>query len=268
MKKPISSPFFKNPANRIRKKPQKFYFSKIGKVTKIIFSLIGLLVIVSAPIYLVFGSKYFTIENVEISGLSRFVSAKDFTKMSVDNSVGKNLITFNTAKLAENLKNTFQGTDLVVVEKKLPKSLVITVSERIPLAIVTTDHLGFYLIDKEGYVLGQVEPENTKFPIIQYSEPITVGTFIAKDIIPISRQILAEAEKESLKISSMSFTPKYTRMFVNTGVEAYIGNSKDKTEAMRIINSLLTNVGENNPKVQKIDLRYEKVIVLYEGATE
>jgi cell division septal protein FtsQ len=169
-------------------------------------------------------------------------------------------------KLTSVLRKNFQGAKSITVVKRLPNKLVITVVERTPLAIIyKTDSTGDFLIDGDGYVLGPVDSDSLALPRIKYNQgDIVVGSFVNKNIIPVSKQIIDDADAASLKISSISFSPAYTQLYVNDSVEVLIGNDKDKKQAIEVITALVKKLGLEGKKLKKIDLRYDKVIVLYD----
>jgi hypothetical protein len=53
-------------------------------------------------------------------------------------------------------------------------------------------------------------------------------------------------------------------MFVSDGVEVLMANAKSRENSMNVISSLLRKSNPEGKKVSRIDLRYDKVIVLYE----
>jgi len=87
---------------------------------------------------------------------------------------------------------------------------------------------------------------------------------LEKDIIPVSIEILKFANQEDLKISSMSFTSNYAKLYLNAGPEIFMGYSKDIEKSLITIKALLSNQNNNEEVIKKIDLRYDKVIVLYD----
>jgi hypothetical protein len=127
----------------------------------------------------------------------------------------------------------------------------------------TTDRK-FFLIDADGYVLGEVDKTLSGLPVVRYESPVKVGSFVEKEMVPITVELLKLSEKDDLKVSSISFYPKYTKIFVLGGVEVLISNSKNRENSMNVVTSLLRKTGPEGKKMSKIDLRYDKVIVSYE----
>jgi cell division septal protein FtsQ len=239
-------------------------FRKKSGVFKKLGILIILLGVLSYLVYRFDLLNYFNISFVNVSGAEYFVSSEDVKAIVERNSIGQSIFTIDEEKIADVLKKSFLGAKTIIVNRKFPNSLEIIIEERIPLAIAYNDRTENFLIDSEGYVLGAVEDDFFDLPKIKYEGSIVIGTFLDKDIVPLSIEILQFAEKEELKISSMSFYPKHVKIFVGNNVEVFIGYDKANEKSLRTIEALLKSPQEENKMLKKIDLRYDKVIVLYE----
>lgn len=233
-----------------------------------VFKKVGVLVILLATLsYLVYRFdllNYFDISFVNVSGAEYFVSSDDIKAIVERNSIGQSIFTVEEEKISEILNKSFLGAKSVTVIKKYPNSLDVIIEERIPLAVVYNDGNENFLIDSEGYVLGVVEEDFSELPKIKYEGSIVIGTFLDEDIVPLSIEILKFAEKEELKISSMSFFPKHVKMFVGNNIEVFIDYDKDNEKSLRTVDALLNSPQEENKMLKRIDLRYDKVIVLYD----
>ncbi len=236
---------------------------KHGVFLKILF----LLIFLGALGYLFFKFDvpgYFKITNVSITGTERFVSTEDVKNIVDRNAFGKYIFSVEEQELSEVISKSFLGAKNVFVKKDYPNSLNIFIEERVPVAFVFNNKDEFYLIDADGYVLGMVTDGLQELPRINYEGSVVVGTFLDKDIIPISIEILKFADREDLKISSMSFTPNYAKLYLNIGPEVFMGYVKDIEKSLRTIKALVSSSKNNEEVIKKIDLRYDKVIVLYD----
>lgn len=236
---------------------------KHGVFLKILF----LLIFLGALGYLFFKFDvpgYFKITNVSITGTERFVSTEDVKNIVDRNAFGKYIFSLEEQELSEVISKSFLGAKNVFVKKDYPNSLNIFIEERVPVAFVFNNKDEFYLIDADGYVLGMVTDGLQELPRINYEGSVVVGTFLDKDIIPISIEILKFADREDLKISSMSFTPNYAKLYLNIGPEVFMGYVKDIEKSLRTIKALVSSSKNNEEVIKKIDLRYDKVIVLYD----
>lgn len=254
---------------KINERKRKVINSRIvlRKKRGIFLKLLFLLVIVGVIVYLFFKFDvpgYFKISEVTITGTERFVSAEDVKNIVERNTFGKYIFSIEEEKLSEVISRSFLGAKNVFVKKDYPNSLNVFIEERVPVAFIFNNEGEFYLIDSEGFVLGMVTENLQELPRINYEGSVVVGTFLDKEIIPISIEILKFADSEDLKISSMSFTPNYAKLYLNVGPEIFMGYNKDIDKSLRTIKALLSSSNNNKEVIKKIDLRYDKVIVLYD----
>jgi len=255
----------KNIVNRKRGlKSSKVMFRKHHGLAKKVLVFLIILGIFSYFVYKFNILNYFKISDVYVEGASEFVSAEDIRLVVERNSIGQSIFLINTGNLVDIVQRSFLGAKTVKVEKEYPDKIIVVIEERVPLAIVYNDENEYFLIDSDGYVLGVVEKGFSDLPKIRYEEGIVIGTFLEKEIIPVSIEILKFAEEEELKISSMSFYPKYTRLFAGKGTEVFIGYDKDRKESLKTVNALIKKLESEGKTIRKIDLRYDKVIVLYD----
>lgn len=255
--------------NNINDRKRKVINSRVvlRKKHGIFLKILFLLIVVGVVIYLFFKFDvpgYFKISKVAITGTERFVSTEDVRNIAERNAFGKYIFSIEEDSLSKIISKSFLGAKNVFVKKDYPNSLNIYIEERIPVAFVFNSEGEFYLIDSEGFVLGMVTESLQDLPRINYEGSVVVGTFLDKDIIPISIEILKFADREDLSISSMSFTTNYAKLYLNTGPEIFMGYSKDIEKSLRTIKALLSNQNNNEEVIKKIDLRYDKVIVLYD----
>lgn len=243
--------------------PRKILRKKQGLFGKIVISLI----FISILVFLIIKFDvpgYFKISSINISGTGEFVSYDDVKSVVSNATLEKYIFSVDEVSVAENVKKSFLGAKDVTVTRNYPHSIDVTVEERIPLAIAYNDDNEGFLIDSEGFVLGVVDSNVFDLPKIKYEGPIMVGTFLEKDIIPVSIEIIEFAEKEDLKISSMSFKPALVHMFVGRSTEVFMGYDKEIEQSLKTIKTLVKKSDVEGTLLKKVDLRYDKVIVLYD----
>lgn len=237
---------------------------RLARSAKYVATIAGALMIVVTVGYLLFWSSYFKITTLEIRGAKNFVNPTDLRTMAENLCLAKNIFGYNSGKLSEVLMENFKGASAISVKKKFPGTIIVNVTERHPLAlIVNTNKHDYYLVDNEGYVLGVADRQTTNLPEITYDGTIKVGEFINSDLIPVYLSLVAAIDTYKVDVSSMSFFPRYTQVFLRKGTEVLIGNDKSKTEALGIVKSLLKQLDVEGRKANRIDLRYDKVIVSF-----
>lgn len=243
-------------------KKTKYVNRKYRVTFKLVFVLILVGLVCFAAYKWLFVSDRLTITDVTITGPQRFVNIGDVKILVNSNVSGKNYFVINTSALENTLIANFLGARTVTVTKKFPHAINVLIEERVPMAIVYKNE-DSYLIDGDGFVLGAIQKDFLELPRIKYDGDIKIGEFLDKAIVPVCMEILHEAEQGGLKVSSMSFSPRYTELYANN-VAAYIGNDKNKRAAMETIGALIKKLGSEGKFPKKVDLRYDKVIVLYD----
>jgi len=208
--------------------------------------------------------SYFKVDFVNVEGTGSFVNTDDVKAIVERVVIGHSIFPIKEEEIVELVTKNFLGAKTVFVKKEYPNSIKILIEERIPLAIVHNNSGDNFLIDSDGYVLGLVSEGFLDLPKIQYEGPVIIGTFLEKDMIPVSVQLLKFAEQEELKISSMSFYPNHVKVFVGGNAEVFIGYDKDSEKSLKTISALIKSSEAEGKILKKIDLRYDKVIVLYE----
>ncbi len=205
------------------------------------------------------------IKQVVITGASTYVNYNDVKCLAEENSLGENILTFNTDDLRDKLKNNFLGAYEITVQKDYFNMIKVNIEERIPLAVLYSSTLDKrFIIDAEGYVLGEVASGTIYLPEVIYEKDIMIGTFVEKDIVPLTTELIELAGREDIEISSMSFYPKYLKIWTENNTSVYIPNNKINDLSLKVISSLTRNPNPEDKKISKIDLRYDKVIVSYD----
>jgi len=207
---------------------------------------------------------HFKISTITVTGSQGFVNADDVKNLVEKNSIGKYIFFVKEDEISNILLRNFLGAKKIYVKKDYPNSLNVFIEERIPTAVIYDNEGNYFLIDSEGYVLGLIEEGFSNLPEIRYEGPVVVGSFLEKDIVPISLDIIKFADRENLKIYDMRFYSDYVRLYISGDIEVYMGYGKDHDISFRTIKSLLRKSADEGRTIEKIDLRYDKVIVLYD----
>ena len=212
-----------------------------------------------------FRSNYFTISEIRVVGAKSFVNKTDIQTVLNTTLLHTNLLLLNAKDTSELLHRNFQGGKEFIFSRFLPSTLEVKVIERVPLALVYNDSSpNYFMIDDDGYILGVVDRNQTNLPQIKYEGAVKVGEFINKELVPAYLELVSALDNEKFNVTSMSFYPKYARIYLSDSAEIFIGNDKNKTQAVKIAGQIKNQVELEKKMVNKIDLRYDKVIVSYD----
>lgn len=246
-------------------KSPRVFARKYRTVIKILVVLLVLGLLSYLSYKYIYLSPKFAVKTVSVVGGGKFVNLQDFKNISEQKTIGQSIFNIDPEELENLLKTNFLGARSVEASLDYPDTVVIKVEERMPVAVVTSGKKDavHYLIDNEGYVLGEVSDEFMDLPEIIYEGDTRVGTFLDVRIVPVSIEILREAGNAGLNVSSISFKERYSKLYLGA-TEVYLSNFKGIGESVEKLEKLYKNLLLEGKSVIKIDLRYDKVIVLYE----
>ncbi|OGC47127.1 hypothetical protein A2886_00575 [candidate division WWE3 bacterium RIFCSPHIGHO2_01_FULL_42_13] len=237
---------------------------KFARLASYITLFLVLLIIVLSG-YIVFIERgAFRIQSVEVTGTKSFVSQVDVAELVKSRAFGQNILIFNSGALETSLLESFQGAKEIFVRKSFPSTLKISVIERTPAVVMYDEKKeNFYLVDEEGYVLGQIEPGTTNFPEILYSGQIAVGYFLDENLVSAYFGLLQALDVEKISASSMSVHSDYVSLFIPDSIEVLVSRERNVYEAASLLSALLKQLATQGRDVKRVDLRYDKVIVSY-----
>ncbi|MBI2414694.1 FtsQ-type POTRA domain-containing protein [candidate division WWE3 bacterium] len=236
----------------------------LAKIMHVLTPILVLLIILLAGYFVVFKLGNFYISDISVEGAKTFVSATDVLELAKNRSYNKNFFTFNIKELQDSLTKNFQGASSVYITKNLPNKIKVKIIERTPIAVVSNGKTqDYFIVDIDGYVLGIVDETKTNLPRILYQGDISVGYFLDKDSLAVYFEVLKAVDIEKLKSSSMSLHSDYLSMYIDDSVEVLIGNDKNIKKSMEVVSQLVTQLKTGGKNIQKIDLRFDKVIVSY-----
>ncbi len=228
-----------------------------------ILKMTVILVILAGAVYFILFSSLFSINVIYVEGTREFVNKEDVRLMSENNALGHNIFKFDEAQLSEKLSNNLLGARSYLVKKELPHTIRIVVNERIPIAVLYKENDASYFVDEDGYVLGYADDNTEGLPKIQYDKEIKAGLFIDKNLVPVYLELTRLLKEEDVKVTSMSFSAKHVNLYLENEVEVLVGNEKNKQEALKTVAALLKEAVIEHKEIRRIDMRYDKVIVLF-----
>ncbi len=243
---------------------KRIFWRKFGKVVKALIISLSICGFVLAFYEIVLNSGTFRVSKIEISGTNTFVNETDLENLVHGKVSGKHIASLNTEIVQNLLKDNFLGAKNITVTKKLPNTVVVTVQERVPLAVVKSEKGNdYFMVDEDGYVLGLVNAETTNLPKIAYEGELYVGYFIDKDLIPLYLGLLTNLDSEKIPASSVSVSDRYVSFYIAGPTQVFVGKDKDIMSSIKLLAELVKQLGLEGKDVRKIDLRYDKVIVQY-----
>ncbi len=214
---------------------------------------------------LVTKTTYFNVSEVLVQGATNFVYAEDVKTLTAEQVLTKNIVLLDLLSVQKTLSENFLGAKTLTVHKQYPHTIVVTVVERTPLAIVSNKGADeHYLVDEDGYILGLVDPTKTNLPQVTYTGELQVGMFIDKALVPLYLEFLSTIDEQELKASSVSVANHEIVFYLDNNIFAQLGRDKDIRKSILIISEVLKQPIPEKKTIKRIDLRFDKVIVEYD----
>lgn len=213
-----------------------------------------------------FKIAYFLIKKVNIEGASKYVSSKDLETVVNKKALDKNILTFETSELEKTLKGIFLAIKDIHVSKSLPNTLSIKIVERTPLAsLKPANSSTTFLIDGDGYVLGELGDNDLNLPLVKYAgkNEVKVGTFVEKDIVTVYLLLIKSLNESGIKFQSVFVDEDKIEIIINGNIVTYLSVKRDVNQSVNLLKEVLNKYNNENIMLKRVDLRYDKVVVEY-----
>lgn len=222
------------------------------------------MLLLSLSIALVVGlmfSPVFSLKNVNIVGANH-VDVKAIEN-GLSDKMEKNLIFLNKSEILTNILKYPYVKEAQIAKRPL-HTLVITLEERVPLAILVTDEVS-YIIDKEANLL-QVKQDSDVFdlPIISgvaLKNDEKLGETVKNDEVVLAAKLINE-NKESISefIQEINVKNRHDILLYTTqGIEVRFGDEKHSAERLKKLFDIIEQVvlpRSLNGKIEYVDMRY------------
>lgn len=206
---------------------------------------------------------YFNLEHIEIRGEN--LSTKEAARYC-DIELPRNTISLNIDILASRIKKIHPDLKQVIIERKLPDTLVVIIDRRNPVAQAEIRE-EYYLVDKECFIICKRDSKEKDMPVINglrnsEIDDIKNGVclseklFTALELLKTYKTIVTENtyKVESIDVSN---SRNYV-LFISRGLEVRLG--RDSFESK--MRNLLLILGKMSiPDNSYIDLRFKDVTV-------
>ncbi len=152
----LSSKQYTNPFFNKKRRRVLFSHATISLRIKIILFLI--IAVLAVIVWFLFYSNYFTIKNVEIDDQGRISPDSIRTVVDEQKASSKllflpqtNIFLFSAAGLRTKLQNNYSFDNLVIT-KKLPSTLIVSLTEK-QYAVIWQEDNNYYYLDNGGYII-------------------------------------------------------------------------------------------------------------------
>ncbi len=219
--------------------------------------LLPALVFIVVLILLVFFLPVFKIKNLEISQNKDCLSSQDV--ISKNKLQGRNILLFNTSPLEAGLKQNYGCIDALKISKKYPSTLKLEVKVKGPVAKIADTN---FTITEEGVV--SQEPTNGPSLFLGDRSHLKHGQKLNKPEVIFATRLAAVIVKSDFIASNLRILgPLTVAAYNREGVVVLFSPKKTAAEQVDSLQQILGKAKIDAIKIAKIDLRFEKPIIVY-----
>ncbi len=201
----------------------------------------------------------FTIRYIEVTGDQSCLNKENIE--ATNNILGKNIFLINAREVQENLKKENSCLDSISLNKKLPSKLAVEVKAKVPVAKIDGTDL---LATADGLVIKQ--QAQTTIPTIYLP-----GNIKASQDARFTQNNVLSALGITAALLKSDFTPASIRIVGPEDIAVYSTNETVALFTTRMstsgqvdsLQSILTKAKIDAAKIAKIDLRFDKPIIIF-----
>ncbi len=204
-------------------------------------TLFRLTLLAGLCILAVHGESYFTITEIRVTGDSAVPTADIISVSGAENS--HNIFMLREKKAIQQIKDKYPQLETVEVTRSLPGSVLIRVTERVPVATVMTAD-GYWLIDKNTVCFDLSAEQDQAYPLIT-----GLDGSIGAPGLPLSCSVRAKllrefftlwAGKEFATLKELDLSSSYNLIIYTTDqMEIWLGDSSSLEKKLLLVESSL-----------------------------
>ena len=207
-------------------------------------------------------SSFLSVGEITVKGVEKRVTEEEVLEIAGINK-GDSMFGLDLAKADENV-TSLPWVSEVTVERKWPRSILITLKEREPSVIAVIPNGEKFLLDRSGVVLDQVNQNDASLPVIRVDEVGVLGTQIS-GITPLLRAAEEVTSDLGAWILALAPTGGGVRAELVGGVVAELGIGTDFRDEMRSLATVLTRVQLSCIEVIDVSIHQNPVITRTQG---
>ncbi len=233
---------------------------------KIFFTILLMIVTLSAIFILIVNTSFFSIQNIRVLGNNKVLKNKIVLVSSIQE--GTNTFKVDTKYAEDNIRK-LPYIKSVKIKRKLPKEIIINVVERREI-IQIKDISSFIILDKEGYILNSMDTKNEELTEVIGLDTLNkgIGENIFQENEADKSEFILEAERKGIikrsKIINMEDITSINILFFNN-IEVVFGTIDNVKYKMSLLNEVIEDIEGKELKCKMILMdRGDKPIVVLE----
>lgn len=176
-----------------------------------------------------------------------------------EQKLSKNLLFFPSEKIARELVSESPTIESVIINKKYPHTLHISIKQHQPIAILVSPNQKL-LISKNGVVIGDAIATTTLPQLIFNEAIVRPGSFITNEQIKFSLNLITVLPEELIILKVFSYDTNSIRL-ESENMQIIISQKKEITESMATLQNLISGFRIKGIMPKHIDLRFDKPII-------
>lgn len=208
---------------------------------KILRTLFRLTLLAGLGVLAVHGETYFTITEIRVSGESAVPPAEIISVSGAESS--RNIFMLREKKAVQQIQEAYPQLETVEVTRSLPGSVLIKITERVPVATVMTAD-GYWLIDKNTVCFNLSEKQDQTYPRITGLDG-SIGLPGLPINCPVRKKVLKDfftlwAEREFSELKELDLSSSYNLIiYTSDQMEIWLGDGSSLTEKLMLVESSL-----------------------------
>lgn len=226
---------------------------------------VALVILLSLGLTFFLRSSVFTIQQVVVEGLKN-IPAADIQRLT-SGIQGQNILLFDQEQVSRKI-SLHPLVQTVALQRKLPHTLVVKVTERSPAALVVVPK-GVLEVDGQGVFLRRLESwPNTDYPVItgiNVSDSAGPGQNLANPALTAALLLLRQAPAALLPMIGEIHVNAIQQLslFLTSGVEVRLGQADEWKDKLTALYNLLNDKGYQTVQqgVRYIDFTAAKPVI-------
>ncbi len=220
------------------------------------------LLVLGVGAYAATQSSFLSVEEIKVEGTEiRVTEAEVLEAAGVKQ--GDSMIGLDLAKIDEGV-TSLSWVSEVTIERKWPRTILITLKEREPSVIAVLPNGQKFLLDRSGVVLDEFHESSDLLPFIRVDEVGVLGAQIS-GITPLLRAAEEVTPDLGAWILALAPTGGGVRAELVGGVIAELGIGTDFRDEMRSLATVLTRVQLSCIEVIDVSIHQNPVITRTQG---
>ncbi|GBF34448.1 cell division protein FtsQ [Desulfocucumis palustris] len=212
--------------------------------------------LVTLGLYILLRSPLFEVRGVTVEGNNYLATEKILSVSGIN--TGENIFKINLKEASERLK-IIPMLKSVELERRLPATVLIKVTERSPVALFSSSG-GFIQVDAEGVYLQKGSPSDRNLPVvtgIKYVLP-SPGKPLKGQGLDTALRVVRELPEELLpKLSEVNINEQgNVCLYTLDGIQCRLGSPEDVSEKAMFLSRVIDELKAKNKKIEYVDLSY------------